>query len=55
MHFANIITFLHFKNEPNILRKVLLDICFKEVNNVSYFLLERDDPTIKKIREKIVG
>ena len=52
---ANIITYLHKVSEPNILRKVLLDICFKEVVGVSLFSLDANEPIIKKIKEKIIN
>jgi hypothetical protein len=42
--------------EENIAKKMLLDICFKELKDgLSMFDVEESDPIIKKIKTKFIG
>lgn len=53
---ANIVTYLHSVNEENIMKKVLLDICFKEINNgISIFSLEKGDILLEKIKSIMIN
>jgi hypothetical protein len=53
---ANFAAFLHTLKEYELLKKLLLDQCFTEAREgVSVFMLDKDDPVIKKINTMIIG
>jgi hypothetical protein len=49
LFMANFLTHLMNAKEDNIMKKVLLDWCFKELRGISVFLLDKNDPLIKKM------
>lgn len=55
MIYANIVTFLHFKNEINILKKVLLSQCFHDVQGIDLSMLDSNELIVKKIKEQIIN
>lgn len=34
---------------------MLLDLCFKELKEVGLFMLEENEPIVKKIKDNIIG
>lgn len=60
-HYTNFLTYLHSKKEDGILKKMILDVCFREesqkLNGVSESIFNQaeDTPIIKKIKNIIVG
>lgn len=54
---ANLAAHLHLQKEDNILKKLLLDQCFREVKEISLLMLEeaKDEPIIKKLNLMIIG
>lgn len=55
MYYANIITYLKEQNEENIMKKMLLDICFKEIKGVSLYMIDKNDILIKKLTQLVVN
>jgi hypothetical protein len=49
LEYANIITYLDSLKEDNIYKKVLLDMCFKEIQGISIEMVDKNDALIQKI------
>ena len=61
MRYSNIVMYFHIIKEENIMKKVLLDICFREEmlkqtgTESAIADLDKNSALFKKITEKIVG
>jgi hypothetical protein len=60
--FANYPLYLHYQNEENLMKKALIDICFREEMankhkkfDVTIQGLTKDDKLIKKLNELMKG